>query len=466
MPQSVIPSPGGKRKVCARKRTKRTPKPSFDLDLKTMGIRPAARNCIQSWISCNAIHRDWTQDQLAAERNCHRTQISRALPTLIEHGMVVLKQAGCLGDDPKAATYLFTEDIYLLAARHCAKRTSPLGFSLFQGTSNTTRHRYKQAEKPKPVVPDAWRDSWDHLLEVVQAIPSPSQLNPSSLMTLVEHTPFPPEKAIGFVEAAGKLAVTQPNVRDARMWALATLKNPEFAERFIPCPVPIPPEQPASAPGEEAVPPVKDDLDALQDELVAAGMGTGGAVAGIEGLRQAGIDLSLAQHYAAEAMTQTAKAVNCGRIDKEGWWGLMVKFLRTPDPILLGRARKAKAKRDRLEAAYGIKTSATRESLAKMAPRFQVFPGAREAFVEWQYTVAQAPAADSPGFLDHFDLERKAFRKVIGLGEAFLGQRALGLKTEVEARLRAANMKPDSLVWRRGMDHHFSRAIAEALGIG
>jgi hypothetical protein len=285
-------------------------------------------------------------------------------------------------------------------------------------------------------------------------------------MTLVEHTPFPPEKAIGFVEAAGKLAVTQPNVRDARKWALATLKNPEFAERFIPCPVPVPPEQPASAPGEEAVPPVKDDLDALQDELVAAGMGTGGAVAGIEGLRQAGIDPSLAQHYAAEAMTQTAKAVNCGRIDKEGWWGLMVKFLRTPDPILLGRARKAKAKRDRLEGAYGIKTSATRESLAKMDPRFQVFPGAREAFVEWQHTVAQAPAADSPGFLDHFDLERKAFRKVIGLGEAFLGQRALGLKTEVEARLRAANMKPDSLVWRRGMDHHFSRAIAEALGIG
>jgi hypothetical protein len=144
----------------------------------------------------------------------------------------------------------------------------------------------------------------------------------------------------------------------------------------------------------------------------------------------------------------------------------MVKFLRTPDPILLGRARKAKAKRDRLEAAYGIKTSATRESLAKMDPRFQVFPGAREAFVEWQHTVAQAPAADSPGFLDHFDLERKAFRKVIGLGEAFLGQQALGLKTEVEARLRAANLKPDSLVWRRSMDHHFSRAIAEALGIG
>jgi hypothetical protein len=78
---------------------------------------------------------------------------------------------------------------------------------------------------------------------------------------------------------------------------------------------------------------------------------------------------------------------------------------------------------------------------------------------------AAAPAPDSPGFLDHFDAERKLFKELVGLAEARLGAGAEPLRAALAARLAEAKLAEGTLVWRRAWDHHWSRIVCEAWGI-
>jgi len=92
-------------------------------------------------------------------------------------------------------------------------------------------------------------------------------------------------------------------------------------------------------------------------------------------------------------------------------------------------------------------------------------PKARIAFEAWQRLKASVPPPDAPGFLDHFDAERSARKDLLAHAEAMLGTGTEPLRKELEERLAGAQLKPDSLVWKRAFRHHWELRIAEAFGI-
>lgn len=92
-------------------------------------------------------------------------------------------------------------------------------------------------------------------------------------------------------------------------------------------------------------------------------------------------------------------------------------------------------------------------------------PQAQSAFAAWQALKAAAPDPDSPGFLDHFDAERKAFRTLVALAEAALGERAESLKADQSRRLKEGGLEEGSVVWRRAWEHHWAQTVCDAWGI-
>jgi hypothetical protein len=89
----------------------------------------------------------------------------------------------------------------------------------------------------------------------------------------------------------------------------------------------------------------------------------------------------------------------------------------------------------------------------------------RLLYEDWKRLQKSAPAPDAPGFLDHFDAERKAFRELVAQAELRLGPAAEALRAELAARLTEANLAEGTLVWRRAWEHHWSRAVCDAWGI-
>lgn len=92
-------------------------------------------------------------------------------------------------------------------------------------------------------------------------------------------------------------------------------------------------------------------------------------------------------------------------------------------------------------------------------------PKARLAFEAWRRLQANAPLPDHPGYLDHFDEERSAYRAFVAIAESALAGRAEALKGELSARLVASQIPEGSLIWKRAWEHHWNRMICEAWGI-
>lgn len=105
------------------------------------------------------------------------------------------------------------------------------------------------------------------------------------------------------------------------------------------------------------------------------------------------------------------------------------------------------------------------EGWAEVREPLRSDPRARAAFEAWRRLQASAPPPDSPGFLDHFDAERKALGELLRLGEAALGQRTADLTEELRGRLLASKLQEGTFVWKRAWDHHWNRMICEAWGI-
>ena len=89
----------------------------------------------------------------------------------------------------------------------------------------------------------------------------------------------------------------------------------------------------------------------------------------------------------------------------------------------------------------------------------------RALFEAFQQLRAAAPAPDAPGFLEHFDAERKAYRELVAQAELRLGVGAEPLRAALRERLMEARMEEGSLVWKRAWDHHWMRTVCEAWGI-
>jgi hypothetical protein len=125
----------------------------------------------------------------------------------------------------------------------------------------------------------------------------------------------------------------------------------------------------------------------------------------------------------------------------------------------VAKAMKLRAALARAEPAAGVQGwEGVREPLASDAK-------ARSLFGAWKQLQAAAPAPDSPGFLDHYDAERKAFKELLAHAEERLGDQAGPLRDNLGARLAESKLQEGTLVWRRAWDHHWSRILCESWGI-
>lgn len=92
-------------------------------------------------------------------------------------------------------------------------------------------------------------------------------------------------------------------------------------------------------------------------------------------------------------------------------------------------------------------------------------PKAQAAFDAWTLLKSSSPAPDSPGFLEHFDRERDAFRRLVEHAAASLGAAAEGLGAQLRLRLTEAGLEEDGTLWTRAWNHHWGRMVCEAWGI-
>jgi hypothetical protein len=92
-------------------------------------------------------------------------------------------------------------------------------------------------------------------------------------------------------------------------------------------------------------------------------------------------------------------------------------------------------------------------------------PRVRALFEAWKGLQATAPSPDAPGFLDHFDAQRKAFRELAAQAETKLGLEAEPLRVALAGRLAEAKLQEGTLVWKRAWDHHWGRIVCETWGI-
>jgi len=92
-------------------------------------------------------------------------------------------------------------------------------------------------------------------------------------------------------------------------------------------------------------------------------------------------------------------------------------------------------------------------------------PRVRALYEAWKRSQAGAPSPDAPGFLDHFDAQRKAFKELAAQAEARLGAEAVPLKAALAGRLAESKLAEGTVVWQRAWDHHWSRIVCEAWGI-
>lgn len=92
-------------------------------------------------------------------------------------------------------------------------------------------------------------------------------------------------------------------------------------------------------------------------------------------------------------------------------------------------------------------------------------PRAVSAFQAWAALKAASPSPDAPGFLDHFDREREAFRRLVELAAEALGPAAGDLERQLRGRLAKAELAEGGALWKRAWNHHWGRMVCEAWGI-
>jgi len=89
-------------------------------------------------------------------------------------------------------------------------------------------------------------------------------------------------------------------------------------------------------------------------------------------------------------------------------------------------------------------------------------PKARAAFEAWMRLKQDTFLPESPGYLEHLDSERKAYKVFIEIAAENLGPSRTVLEAELKEKLRAVDISEDSMVWKRAWDYHFSKDVCAA----
>jgi hypothetical protein len=92
-------------------------------------------------------------------------------------------------------------------------------------------------------------------------------------------------------------------------------------------------------------------------------------------------------------------------------------------------------------------------------------PKAKAAFEAWMRLKGDAPPPESPGYLDHLDMERDARNAFVAVAAAALGASCDALEANLTEKLRSADVKEGTAVWKRAWEHHFSKDVCAAWGL-
>jgi hypothetical protein len=172
-------------------------------------------------------------------------------------------------------------------------------------------------------------------------------------------------------------------------------------------------------------------------------------------------DFRQLQAWAAEGVPAEA-IVNA----MEAYFARRDKRPRPRGFVALGHLSRDVAKAVKLRAALArTQAPADRKDWEAVREPLRSDAKALALFAEWKRIQAGAPAPDAPGFLDHFDAERRAFGALVALAGERLGDGAGPLRQELAGRLLEAKLEEGGLVWRRAWEHHWSRLVCEAWAI-
>jgi len=92
-------------------------------------------------------------------------------------------------------------------------------------------------------------------------------------------------------------------------------------------------------------------------------------------------------------------------------------------------------------------------------------PRARAAFEAWMRLKQNVFSPESPGYLEHLDSEREAYRAFIEIAAENLGSNRAALETALSEKLRSVDISEGSTVWKRAWDHHFAKDVCAAWGL-
>ena len=225
------------------------------------------------------------------------------------------------------------------------------------------------------------------------------EVKPSAAIGAFKAQELSPDQACLVIRAAGAQGRAR-SVRNLVGYALQALRDPEWSKRLLAPPAP------------EVDPVESSDLQAAAEEIAANPRGR---------------------------VIQNPGA-------------FVAHLIRTKPADLVERARKVRARREDEARAAGDAPRGLRGDSEGL-----------RLFGVWRRIVAMKPDADSPGFLDHLDSERKAYRALVGRAEIVLGARAEALRLQLRGRMVDPKVPEGTPVWRMAWDHHWGKAVLDAL---
>jgi len=101
----------------------------------------------------------------------------------------------------------------------------------------------------------------------------------------------------------------------------------------------------------------------------------------------------------------------------------------------------------------------------QVKPPLKSDPRAKAAFDEWARVRQGAPEPESPGYLEHLDLERKSYMAFVAIAAEQLGPRLAQIEKELADKLRSLEIPEGSIVWKRAWEHHLAKNVCAEWGL-
>ena len=309
-------------------------------------------------------------------------------------------------------------------------------------------------------VPSAFEGVYKDLLAALEEL-APGKVLPESLKKILSESPVAPEEAVQLVRTAPKLATPKtkslvghilsalqgtPGGRALADSCRALMRQEEAQKRASEEIVVEKPRATQASPLEAAEKAMAAELQAVSPTINLQGA--------LKVARKV-IQRELVQNWSEfKAVLKAAEAKARRREESglaKGFDAVFLHIIQSNDLDVIAAKDKA----------AGL-PQAPRRSWADDFSIVHQSPDLVAAIADWRKHQASAPSPDSPGFLDHFDENRRRFRKVVKLAEAGLGDECEVLRKKLRQRLVEANLQEGTLVWQRAWDHNWSQIVCEA----